>query len=156
MRATIKMLLVAALLLLGVREAVASVRWGSFDGSRINYSGGPLSGSAHSTLRGIIQANDGIIAPATSSLTPGYLDDVDVFYTSLLDRSTGHLSSAEQAALQGWIASGGTLIVSADYLSLAAYESFTSPYGVTGYQALTNWGTGWPVATHMITQGIGG
>jgi len=111
--------------------ATAQTIWGSFDGSRINYGAGPLTGSAHNTLRSIIEANDGDIGLPTASLTAEYLSGVDVFYTFLLSTSTGTLSGPEQTALQNWIADGGTLIVTADIFPLAAYESFTAAYGVT-------------------------
>ncbi len=132
----------------------SSCAWGSFDGSRINYASGPLTGSAHSTLRSIITSNGGYAAPPTPTLTPAYLSTVDVFYTSLLSTSTGALAPAEQTALQNWIAAGGTLIVSADILSLPAYESFTSFYQVTNYQALSHSGSGSPVTAHPITNGV--
>jgi len=134
--------------------ASASVTWGSFDISRINYSGGPLTGSAHSGLRGIITANDGVIGAATGTLTAGYLGGVDVFYTSLLNTGTGALSASEQAALQNWVAAGGTLIVTADIWPLAAYESFTSTYGVTGYTDLGDIAVGSTVAAHSITENV--
>lgn len=134
--------------------ASASVTWGSFDGSRINYVGGALTGPVHSSLRGIITANDGVIGAATGTLTPGYLSGVDVFYTSLLSTGTGALSAGEQAALQDWVAAGGTLIVTADIFPLAAYESFTSAYGVTGYTNLSGAGVGSPVAAHEITENV--
>ncbi len=108
-------------------------------------------------MRGIIQSNGGVIAAATPTLTAAYLSGVDVFYTSLLNTSTGTLSAAEQVALQNWISTGGTLIVTADIFPLAAYESFTSFYGVTGYTALFNCfaaGIGFPVAFHPITAGV--
>lgn len=38
-----------------------SCNWGSFDASRINYSAGPLTGSAHTQLVGIINANSGTV-----------------------------------------------------------------------------------------------
>lgn len=134
--------------------AQASCLWGSFDVSRINYSTGPLTGSSHSVLQGIVAANGGTLAAATPTLTASYLSGVDVFYTSLLSTSSGTLDASEQAALQGWIAGGGTLIVTADIFPLAAYESFTSFYGVTGYTPLTNVGTGSTVAAHAITAGV--
>ncbi|MDP6719931.1 MAG: S8 family serine peptidase, partial [Pirellulaceae bacterium] len=129
--------------------------WGSFNASRINYSGGVLSnGSAHDVLRSVISGEGDTIASSTSQLTASYLSGVDVFYTSLLNTSTGTLSGAEQTALQDWVAAGGTLIVTADIFPLGAYESFTAAYGVTGYAALGHNATGYPVATHAITQGV--
>jgi hypothetical protein len=112
------------------------------------------TGSEHDLLRAIIGANDGTVAAMTSTLTAAYLSGIDVFYTSLLNTTTGTLSGAEQTALANWIAAGGTLIVTADIFPLAAYESFTSVYGVTGYTALSNAGTGAPVAAHDITAGV--
>lgn len=128
--------------------------WGSFNESRINYSGGTLNGSAHTTLQGIIASNGGTIAAATPTLTAAYLNTVDIFYTSLLNTSTGTLSAGEQTALQGWVAGGGTLIVTADIFPLAAYESFTQVYGVTNYTAIGSASTGNVVGSHMITAGV--
>ena len=144
----------AALAALAIASAASASNWGSFDASRINYPAGPLTGSAHTTLQGIITSNGGTIAAPTPTLTAAYLSGVDVFYTSLLDQSTGALSGAEQTALQNWIAGGGTLIVTADIFPLAAYESFTSFYGVTNYTAISNFQSGNVVAAHPITASV--
>jgi len=148
-----RLFLLVFVLALSATTAGACV-WGSFDATRINYAAGPLTGTAHSQLRAIIEANGGTIAPATPTLTASYLSGVDVFYTSLLSTSTGVLSSAEQDALHEWIAGGGTLVVTADIFPLPAYESFTAYYGVTDYTALSNNANGYPVADHPLTQGV--
>lgn len=148
-------LIMMMMLLVPTGSVSAEVLWGSFDSSRINYSSGTLTGSAHATLRGVIEAAGGTIAPPTSLLTAAYLSGVDVFYTSLLSTSTGALSGAEQSALHDWIAAGGVLIVTSDILSMPAYESFTAYYGVTGYSALGHVGAGYPVTSHAITDGVG-
>lgn len=143
-----------ALGMCGVTKAQDCV-WGSFDSSRINYAAGPLNGSAHVTLRGIITSNGGTVAAGTPTLSASYLSDKDVFYTSLLNTFTGTLSGAEQTALQDWIAAGGTLIVTADIFPLPAYESFTSFYGVTGYTDIGNCSfDGNVVSAHPITAGV--
>lgn len=148
-------LIALASTLLTPQSVSAQAVWGSFDASRINYSGGVLNtGGEHSTLRNIIQANNGTLGPDTGTLTAAYLATVDVFYTSLLSTSTGVLSAAEQTALQDWITDGGTLIVTADIFPLPAYESFTSFYGVTGYTALSNSGNGNVLNAHPITAGV--
>lgn len=138
----------------GVVAAQSSCVWGSFDVSRINYASGTLTGSGHTTLQSIITGNGGTLAAPTPTLTDAYLAGVDVFYTSLLSTSTGTLSAAEQTALHNWIAAGGTLIVTADIFPLAAYESFTAFYGVTGYTSLSHNQTGNVVAAHAITAGV--
>ena len=55
----------------------------------------------------------------------------------MLSSNTGDLSAAEQTALQAWIEGGGTLIVTAEFVTALgigpAYETFTSVYGVTNY-----------------------
>lgn len=135
-------------------DASAQCVWGSFDASRINYSGGLLTGSGHVTLRSIIAQEGGTVGPSTATLTPAYLAGVNVFYTSLLSTSTGALSAAEQAALVGWVNNGGTLVVTGDIFPLAAYDSFTSPFGVTNYVSISTASTGFPLATHALTQGI--
>jgi hypothetical protein len=144
-------------LLLAVATAPSQAQdctWGSFDASRINYGDGPLNGNAHILLRGIITSHGGTILPGTPVLDAAYLAGADIFYTSLLNTGTGTLSAAEQTALHDWIAAGGTLIVTADIFPLPAYESFTAFYGVTGYTALSENGTGSVVANHPITQGV--
>jgi len=146
--------LTCALLLFATAATTNACVWGSFDASRVNYSDGTLNGGAHSTLRGIITSNGGTIAAGTPTLTAEYLAGVDVFYTSLLNTSTGVLVESEQNALHDWIAAGGVLIVTADIFPLPAYESFTAFYGVTGYDDLGDAGTGVPVADHPITEGV--
>jgi hypothetical protein len=130
--------------------------WGSFDSTRINYAGGVLTnGASHVNLRNIITGNGGTLAPATATLTPQYLATVNVFYTSLLSTATGVLSAAEQAALQAWVTSGGTLIVTGDIFPLPAYESFTSWLGVTGWTSVSGCNVmGTIAAPHPVTVGI--
>ena len=142
------------LLLVPVLAMAQPCNWGSFDASRVNYSSGTLTGSAHTVLVGIIETNGGTIVSPTPVLDATYLNGVNVFYTSLLSSSTGVLSGAEQTALQNWITGGGTLIVTGDIFPLPAYESFTSFYGVTNYTSLSNNSIGYPVAAHAITAGI--
>ena len=66
----------------------------------------------------------------------------------------GRCQPQSSQALQNWIGGGGTLIVTADIFPLAAYESFTSAYGITGYTDLGHMGVGYTVATHPVTQGV--
>ena len=146
--------LAGAMMLVAEPANAGTCIWGSFDTSRINYSAGTLTGSAHTTLQSIITGNGGTIAAPTSTLTDAYLSGVDVFYTSLLNVGTGELSAAEQTALHTWIANGGTLIVTGDIFPLNAYESFTAFYGVTNWLDLTNNTKGFPVAAHQITTGV--
>ncbi|MFG0330279.1 MAG: DUF4350 domain-containing protein [Phycisphaerales bacterium] len=137
--------------------AVASaggVVWGSFDSSRINYSAGALNGDAHIQLRGIITANGDSVAAGTSTITDSYLSGVDVFYTSLLNTTTGYLSAAEKTSLDNWVAGGGTLIVTAEYLNPDTYEDYTAAYGVGNYFGLANRANGTPVGSHPIMDGI--
>ncbi|MBD3369593.1 hypothetical protein GF402_04430 [Candidatus Fermentibacteria bacterium] len=61
--------LILSLLLIVAMSVAQTCYWGSFDDSRINYSGGTLTGSAHTTLAGIIEANSGVLADPTSLLT---------------------------------------------------------------------------------------
>jgi hypothetical protein len=134
--------------------------WGGFDASRINYAGGVIAtGTAHVNLRTVIQNNGGALAPPTPTLTAAYLATVQVFYTSLLvNNANAVLSPAEQAALQTWVAGGGTLIVTGDIFALPGYDSFTSPYGVTGWRTISACATGGTaadvVAVHALTVGI--
>ncbi|MCA9651995.1 MAG: hypothetical protein H6712_35300 [Myxococcales bacterium] len=123
--------LVSGLLLLLPAAAQAAV-WGGFSGGRINYADGVVAtGGAWDDLRAELMANGDTLAPPTAVLDAAYLGGVDVFITSLLNAAGPNLSAAEQTALQDWIASGGTLIVTADANPLPGYEAFTSAYGVT-------------------------
>ncbi len=122
-------LLVASLLLAPAADAAT---WGSFDSSRISYSNGVFTTSPlYSDLRSKVVSAGGSIAPATATLTPAYLHSIDVFYTSALDIPNGTLSPAEQAALVEWVNCGGTLIVTAEYATLAQNDSFLAPFGIT-------------------------
>jgi hypothetical protein len=155
MRALCSLALVVTLASTTAPIAGADCVWGSFVTSRISYSAGALTGSAHSTLREIITANGGTIGAPAFDLTADYLSGVQVFYTSILSTGGGALSAAEQAALQAWIAGGETLIVTADISDLDAYESFTSSYGITNYTILFHpAGIGNVVAAHPITEGV--
>jgi hypothetical protein len=148
--------LLTAILFLALASGSAAAQqcvWGSFDASRINYPGGPLTGTEHSTLRGIITGAGGTIGAATPTLTAAYLAGVDVFYTSLLSTSTGVLSAAEQTALQAWVNAGGTLIVTGDIFPIPAYDSFTGVYGVT-WTPLSGVGIGTTVGAHPIIAGV--
>ncbi len=150
--------------LIGISTAVALLTsgtqaqcvWGSFKSSRIEYAAGVLSAGAHIKLRSIITTNGGAIGVATSTLTPAYLAKVDVFYTSLLHRTKGKLSAAEQHALQAWFDAGGTMVVTGDTHSHDAYDSFTKWLGVSGWTAdqgscRTN---GTVVKAHPVTAGM--
>lgn len=127
--------------------------WGSFDGSRINYADGPLTGVAHGALRGIINANGGTLAPATPTLTAAYLAGIDVFYTAMLSSSSGGLSATELAALQGWLSTGGTLIVTVEYSPLVHYNALMAPYGVS-FAQIAQQGVATVVGNHPITSGV--
>ncbi|MFG0317944.1 MAG: hypothetical protein ACF8XB_11770, partial [Planctomycetota bacterium JB042] len=147
----------AALLpLVAAERSWGQCSWGSFDAARVNDAGGVLTTGAYGTLRSLIANEGGTLAPATPTLTPSYLAGVDVFFTSLLNNSTGALSPAEQAALVAWVEGGGTLVVTGDISPLAAYDSFTAPFGVTGYTAISTVATGAPIPpVHPITASVG-
>lgn len=107
--------------------------WGGWDSSRTNWPGGVFfDGSELSEFRAIIAAAGDTVVPGTSTLNASYLAGIDVFYTSLHKAGTP-LSSAEQTALQDWIADGGILVLAADYLDPSLAEGYTAAYGVSGY-----------------------
>jgi MYXO-CTERM domain-containing protein len=138
-----------------VPASAQGAEWGSFDASRINYAAGVLpTGSDHDGLRGIIAAAGDTLAAGTAVIDAAYLSGVDVFYTSLPSNVDPPLSMAEQTALQAWIAGGGTLIVTADANPLPTYESFTQPYGVTGYLVSVGAMTATTVGMHPLTAGV--
>lgn len=145
----------AGLLVPSVADAAV---WGSFDASRINYPNGCLNCTNKTTLVELIEANGDIVAMGTPTLTSEYLDLVDVFYTSMLSSNTGDLSAAEQTALQSWIEGGGTLIVTAEYVTALgigpAYETFTSVYGVTNYAEVAESDVAAPTGMHPIVNGV--
>ena len=150
-------LLVAAAGLCVPSVAAAAV-WGSFDASRINYADGCLNCMNKTMLVELIEANGDTVAMGTPSLTSEYLDLVDVFYTSMLSSETGELSGAEQTALQEWLAEGGTLIVTAEFVEVLgigpAYETFTSVYGVTNYAEVGESDMAAPTGVHPIVAGV--
>lgn len=128
---------------------------GGFDATRVNYAGGVINGGvSHTVLAGLILGESGTLAPPTGELTAAYLAGVDGFYTSLLTNNNLPLSGSEQAALQGWLAGGGTLSVTADIFNLPGYESFTSFAGVAGYTAVSTTGPATIAAAHPITAGV--
>jgi hypothetical protein len=145
----------ALALICGLASAAhADCVWGFFDTNRINYPGGLLNGSEHTSLVNIINAAGGTLAAPTPTLTPAYLAGIDVFYTSLF-RTDGAstLTAAEQAALQGWFNAGGTLVVTADIFGVAAYDSFTSFLGIT-YTAVGSANNATVVGAHPLTAGV--
>jgi cysteine-rich repeat protein len=148
--------LLAAIPLALLTPAIAHAAvWGGFDTSRVNYTEATLAtGTVHASLRALILANGDTIAPATGTLTEPYLAGVDVFYTSLLANGGPVLSGAEQAALQGFVADGGTLIVTSGFLSLPFYESFTASFGVTGWMESNSGGDATTAAMHPLTDGV--
>lgn len=144
----------AVLAIGGGPVAAEDAVWGSLDASRINYGGGDLNGSGHTELRAMIAANGDSVAAGAVEVTADYLDGVTVFYTSLLNTNTGSFSSSELDALHDWIADGGTLIVTAEYINPHQYEPLTAPYGVDNYVGLGNRTVGFPVDSHPIVDGV--
>lgn len=151
---------VAAVTMLVSTSASAAV-WGSFDATRINYETGCLTCTNNALLVTSIEANGDTVAMPTEALTEEYLDLIDVFYTSMLAENTGELSAAEQTALMAWVAEGGTLIITAEFVvgtDIAdAYSSFSSSYGVDNFimgGAALETSTGTPIAKHPIVDGV--
>lgn len=106
---------------------------GSFDSSRINYSGGVFETGLYSTIREQLLIRGDTIQ-TINTLTSGSLSGVDVFYTSLLQSFTdsGNLSSLEQTALVNWVFNGGTLFSAGDTLGFQnPYNTFLNPFGIT-------------------------
>ena len=145
--------LFVAALALSAPAAAAQCVWGGFDASRLNYADGTLTGPAHGQLRAAIAAQGGALALA-GTLTPAWLATIDVFYTSLLDPTTP-LAPAEQTALVAWVNGGGTLIVTADNVPVAAYRSVLQPFGFTGLQGGSPGGQAiaGKTAPHALTAG---
>lgn len=151
--------LVALVLALAPATAASAqtCAWGSFDSSRIHKPAGFLldTGVYWGKLRTEIANNGGTVLPGTPTLTPGYLAQCDVFFTSILDDNSLPLSNTEQGALGAWLTSGGTLVVSGLQIALPFYDSFTGPYGVTNYVGTTGIGTGSTTgAAHAIVSGV--
>jgi len=131
--------------------ALAEV-WGGFDSSRVNYSAGVLTGSAHDTLRSVILAGGDTVGGLTSTITASYLSNIDVFYTSLLTNNSVPLSGAEQSALSSWVSSGGVLFITADIYNKTGYDSFGSVVGVGNFTNVS----GSPAVTgnHALLNGV--
>ncbi len=130
----------------------AGAVWGSFSSTRVAQAEDALdSGSTFQELRAIVACAGGEVGPGTHLLDAGYLDGVDVFFTSRLAANTGSLTPNEQSALGAWIAAGGTLVVTADAAAPAVYDTITAPFGVSGYTAISNAATGDVVAAHPLT-----
>ncbi len=142
--------------------------WGSFDATRIAYATGALTGDVHSELRNEVEANGDEVGAPTGTLTAEYLAGVDVFYTGMLSDGTGPsagnlgtLSPDEQAALDGWIVAGGTLVITVDSNGFdgpfdTVYDSWLGAYGVTAFSFNFDNGAGMPNGTpHPITDGVG-
>ncbi len=147
----------AVLLLVASTPTLAQCNWGSFDASRTHKPGGFLldTGVYWGMLRNEIAVTGGAVLPGTPTLTGAYLAQCDVFFTSILDDASPPLSSAEQAALSSWLASGGTLVVSGLQIALGFYDSFTAPYGVTGYVGMNGIGTSVTTgASHPLITGV--
>jgi len=151
LRTTITMLLLAGASSVGTAQPC---NWGSFDASRTNYANAPLTGSVHTVFAGIINTAGGTVVSPTPVLTPGYLSGVDVFFTSLLDSTNGHLSAAEQSALKAWVAGGGTLIVTADYINISATDTFTQSYGIGYTNQQANVAAATTVGAHSQIAGV--
>ena len=147
---TLTLIVSTAVALFAATADAQTCRWGSFDGSRINYGDGPLTGAAHDTLRNIITTNGGTVAPATATLTSAYLAGVEVFYTSMLSTASGGLSPSELSALHNWVASGGTLIVTCEYSPIAHYNAIMAPYGVS-FSQVASQGAATVVQSHLLT-----
>jgi len=107
--------------------------WGGFDSGRVNYPGGLLSGSAHSTFQARIALQGDSIHTMASSLDSAYLSNVDVFYTSLAAEGVFPLAAVEQTALSSWVAGGGVWIISGDIFNLALYNSYGAPFGISNF-----------------------
>jgi len=104
---------------------------GTFDSSRINYTGGVLETGDYATIRGELSSRGDTISSLTT-LDSSSLSRVNVFYTSLLNTSTGVLADSEKTALESWVKGGGTLFAAGDGSSwFTAYNSFLNPFSIT-------------------------
>jgi len=148
-------------------SSASAADWGSYSPARMAYSAGALSGTAHDDLRTAIEAAGDTIAAPTETLTAGYLDGVDVFYTGMLSGGTGAsagelgtLSNSESDALESWIAAGGTLIVTVDSTGLpgdmfaTVYESWGALFGMDTVAFVTDEGMASPAGAHPLTAGV--
>lgn len=152
-----------------VAPSANAADWGSFDGSRMAYMAGALTGSAHSQLRSAIETEGDTILDGTPTLTTEYLDTVDVFYTAMLYAGTGgasgdtlgSLSNEEAAALDAWVSAGGTLIMTVDSTGLKGddfatiYDTWGTPYGIGDFVFdPTGPSTAAPLVEHPITTDV--
>ncbi len=145
------------LLSLAAAAPAQTCAWGSFDASRIHKPAGFRldNGVYWGKLRNEIANAGGTVLAGTPTLTAGYLAQCDVFFTSILDDAAPALSNTEQGALSTWLSGGGTLIVSGLQIALPFYDSFTAPFGVTGYVGQTGLATGTTTGgSHPLIAGV--
>ncbi|MEP0765024.1 MAG: hypothetical protein HRF45_00575 [Fimbriimonadia bacterium] len=99
-------------LLMAAVACSATVHVGIFDDTRL---WSPVynveTGAAMTELRTIWEAR-GAVWHQTDMLTPEFLSQVSVFYTSQILQQ--NLTAEEKAAVVAWVRSGGTLVVTAD------------------------------------------
>lgn len=132
-----RIILLAVFAVLLGESSFAQCVWGSFDGTRINYTEGVFTtGTDHAKLRALVTGNKASLATATPTITASYLSKIQVFYTSLLHDTMGTPTKAEMTLLQGWVKAGGTLIVSGDVIGLKGYQA------MTGWLGMGNWHAG--------------
>lgn len=143
----------AGMAVMGSAAAAATI--GSLDSTR-TYQDHYLTGSQLSDLRGAMVAGGHTVAAATGQVTAGYLETVDVFFTGLVDwsfSSDGRATSDEIAALQDWVATGGTLVVGGDNLLFAwNVNTWLEPFGLSQAFAVQNGGT-WSAGDNPLLAG---
>ncbi|MEX5728105.1 hypothetical protein Ga0609869_001458 [Rhodovulum iodosum] len=128
---------------------------GSLDSSR-TYLSYQLDGGNYDDIRNAI-INDGhSVTAGTGTVSAAYLAGLDVFYTGMLDTAS---TAPEIAALQSFVAAGGTLVIGADNTSVNSagnYNSWFTPFGlsVTGNGA--SGGTWAASSDALLANGVAG
>lgn len=138
----------AALVLAAVAAPASAVVIGTFSAARSN---SPLGTSPdYSDVRNAIVADGHTLnaGTETGSLTAAYLSTVDVFLTGVIEpffMPAAGVVAAEAAALQTWVAAGGTLIISGEHNGFVpAFNPYAQAFGITmaGFNFNYNAGVG--------------
>ncbi|RLJ51641.1 putative secreted protein [Litoreibacter meonggei] len=148
----------AALSLMVLTAGANAVTVGSFDSTRVLAKRVLNTGADRDALRGAIADDGHTLANTTDVLTTGYLNGLDVFYTSVLGfgSSSSVLSAAEQSALVNWVSDGGILLSTGEQpFFRASYESLLNPFGIDLVGQASASGSVWSADTTIALLGNG-
>lgn len=120
--------------MLATTSAAGAATLGSFDQyhTQTNYF---VNGAQYDDLRTAISGAGHTVKAGIDLVTQAYLSDVDVFYTGMINSSgnpEAYATAPEISALQGWVASGGVLVIGGENASYVdSANSWMSPFGLS-------------------------